>query len=132
MKDFLEDRKTIGKADSIIRYYKQELNQFQEWLLQNNLDNQPIIEFTPSQFREYFVYISQPRTSSYNKTGKTNGRGKSVRHASFRYLRALFNWVWEQEDYEFRNPISKVKVEPSHRPRLEEMPTENIQKMINH
>ncbi len=125
VQDFLADRKISGKAKTTLKYYKWEFNTFTNWLIENHLENQPIIHFTPAQLRDFFAWLSLSRPGC-------KGRGKGGRHASYRAIKALFRFIWDQEDIQIRNPISKVKIEPNRIPPLAEMPLENIQAVLNH
>ncbi len=69
VQDFLADRKISGKAKTTLKYYYWEFNTFSNWLKENHLENQPITEFTPAQFRDFFAWLSNPRQGC-------KGRGK--------------------------------------------------------
>jgi len=125
-KDLIIDKQTSGKSDKTVKYYKDEFRVFQKWLKIVGLENQPLVDFTPTQLREFFLFMSQPSEISIK------GRNTSGRHAIYRAVRALFNWVWEMEDLDIKNPIKKVKLAPPKTPPLPEIPTDNIQAMLDY
>jgi site-specific recombinase XerC len=43
----------------------------------------------------------------------------------------VFNWIWYEEDFNIKNPIEKVKIDANRIPPLAEIPTDNIQALLN-
>jgi integrase/recombinase XerD len=121
---FLIDRQARGLAKGTVKYYEQELNQFAAWL-----DDAGIVQFeeiTADLLRAYLLSLEQKREE---------GRGRSPGgvHASYRSLRALFNWYMEEfEPDDWKNPIRKVKAPKVNKNPLPGIPLDNVLAMIEH
>jgi site-specific recombinase XerD len=91
---FMVERRSRRLSAHTIRFYEVELGLFSRWL-----DRQGVIsleELTADVIRLYLMDLS----------GTRNPGGQ---HASYRAIRALLTWVWDELDIETRNPITRVK-----------------------
>jgi integrase/recombinase XerD len=90
---FLLDRRSRNLSRNTITFYSLELGYFADFL-----DGQGVTmldEVTPEVIRLYLTTLAEHR----------NGGGC---HASYRAIRALLLWAWEEYDYPGRNPITRV------------------------
>jgi integrase/recombinase XerD len=103
---FLIDRKSTGKSDYTIRFYRGYFR-----LLVAFCESQAITQITqltPNDIRQFILWLEQ------------TGHNKGGCHAAFRTLRAFLYW-WEDETEPegWRNPIKKV-----HAPKVAIQPLE--------
>jgi site-specific recombinase XerD len=92
---FLDSRRILGRKNSTIHNYRVELIQFTEYL--TPLGVEEIDQLTPLLVKTYL-----------HKLWNTRNHGGV--HASYRVLRAFFNWYKSFEDPDWFNPADKIKV----------------------
>jgi site-specific recombinase XerD len=107
--------KTTNCSPRTVEFYTLALKYFGQYLEKRNIQN---IDISPLVIREYFVEL---------KTHRNIGGC----HASFRALKCFFNWVGNEYDLIWKNPIYKVKVPHSKIPPLPEIPMEDVRKLLN-
>jgi integrase/recombinase XerD len=113
---FLIDRLVKNLSKYSIRYYRNELNQFNKWLEQSGYIN--IQDITPEIIKTWILSIQTKR----NPGGV---------HASYRAIKALFNWYeFEYEPAGWKNPIKKVKIKNPKIEPLPGIPIGDIEKMV--
>lgn len=92
---FIVERRSRGLVEGTIEYYFSELEGFANFL--DLLGVVQLEEITPDLIRKYLLQLSKTR----NEGGV---------HASFRAIRAFFNWYENEfEPDNWKNPIRKVK-----------------------
>jgi site-specific recombinase XerD len=103
---FLTDRQARGLSQRTIQFYASELATWYRWLKAQGL--LCVEDLTPHVLRSWLLHLGQKR----NPGGV---------HANYRAIRAFMRWLWEEYDFELKNPIAKV--EP---PRVPEVPLQPI------
>ena len=116
--DFLYERKSRNRSKNTIRFYSDELRYFSNWLESNNIKIKDVIDISPSLLRRYFLSVGERRT-------------KGGIHASFRAIKAFINFIDDELEPTWKNPIKKVKIQSNIQPQIEGISIEDIQKMIN-
>jgi integrase/recombinase XerD len=117
IESFLIDRKAEGLTRSSIEFYTIRLRQFLTYC-----DSQAvklIDEISPDFLRRYILIYSE----SHNPGGV---------HASYRTLRAFFNWLEFEEVLppDWRNPIKKVKAPRVDLPPLDPISLEDVSLLL--
>jgi integrase/recombinase XerD len=93
---FLIDRKSTGKSDYTIRFYKGYFKLFVEFC--ESIAIKDIMQITPNDLRQYLLWLEQ---TNHNAGGC---------HAAHRTLKAFLYWFEDEVEPEnWRNPIRKVK-----------------------
>ena len=114
LSSFFIDRKSRGLSKRTIDYYEEKLFRFQKYT--NNQGIQYLHEITPDYLRLYMLQLSQ----TCNNGGV---------HAHYRALRSFFNW-FENENDNFKNPITKVSPPKVNHQVKEGISIQNVMKMV--
>lgn len=88
---------TNGHAKDTIRFYRTHLPQFIEWMEGQEICSVELIR--PQHIRTYL----------YEYTGQHSQTGA---HLTYRAIKAMLRWAWDEYDIEIPNPINKVKCSP--------------------
>jgi len=116
--DFLFERQSRNRSKNTIRYYSDELRYFSSWLQSNNIEILDITDITPSLLRRYFLSVGEHRS-------------KGGIHASYRALKSFVNFLNEEFEPAWKNPINKVKIQSNVQPPIQGLSITDIQKMIS-
>lgn len=95
MEAFLKERKSQNLAKGTIKYYKNNLLIFVDYL--DNLEIKFIHQITPNIIRDFLLLLEE------------RGHNSGGIHGYFRAIRAFLKWYWEEEEPDYSNPINKVK-----------------------
>jgi integrase/recombinase XerD len=103
---FLIDRKSSGKSNCTIQFYKDCIKLFIKFCESQAITQ--ITQLTPNDIRQYMLWLEQ------------TGHNKGGCHAAYRTLRAFLYWFEDEVEPEgWRNPIKKV-----HAPKVNIQPLE--------
>lgn len=112
---FLLDRKSSQLSPRTIEFYDLELGFFEDDAINKNIFT--IDQIDPDFLRAHLLALSESR----NPGGI---------HARYRAIRAFLNWLWNENELDTRNPITRVKPpKVSHEP-LPGVPVEHIIRMV--
>lgn len=114
--NFIIDRQARGLSSNTIRFYRDELGLLARWMDERG-DNQ-VNSLTPELLRVYFVDLA-------------NRRNRGGVHTSFRAIKACLNWLTQEEDGDYKNPIIKVQVPAAKIKPLPGISIAHIQRMID-
>jgi site-specific recombinase XerD len=112
---FLQDRDTRQLSPRTIQFYSDELMQWHDWVE----DQGPalITTVTTKLLRSWFLHLATRR----NKGGV---------HANYRALRAFLRWVWEENEFDHRNPIERVHLTYPRPDPLPPMPLDDLREIL--
>lgn len=113
---FLTKRQSRGLSKHTIKYCRNELSYFREYL--GGIGVVELAEVTSDLIRHYLLNL-----------GKRPNQG--VVHLAFRAIKAWVNWIWDEFDIEERNPITHVKKPISDDRILLGLDFDDAQKIIN-
>ena len=106
--DFVEPfflaKKGEGRAAPTLASYREKLNHWLRWL--DECEVEKISELTPHVIRTYLM--------DYRGTHNQGGT-----HMSYRVIKTFLRWIWLEFDFEWQNPISKVKCSANQIPPIE-------------
>lgn len=91
---FYLSRKAEGRVDETIFYYRQKISRFIQWLGKCHITE--IGAITPAAIRTFLMELSE----NHNQGGV---------HSFYRSIKAFLNWAWFEYEFEWTNPITKVK-----------------------
>lgn len=112
---FYTDRLSSQVSPRTLEFYQYELTKFRDRLEYSGISN--VDEIAPDIIRSHMLELATSR----NPGGV---------HARFRAIRAWLNWIWEEHEIEWRNPIIRVKSPKVKTDPLPGIPIENIMRMV--
>jgi integrase/recombinase XerD len=115
---FLIDRKSTGKSNYTIQFYKGYFKRFVQFCESQAITQ--VLEITPNDIRQFILWLEQ------------TGHNKGGCHAAYRTLRTFLYWFEDEVEPEgWRNPIKKVKAPKVAIEPLEPAGIEDIRSMIS-
>lgn len=113
--EFILDRESRNRSATTIKYYKLELKYFNQYLSEQNITT--IEQITPTVLRMWFGELG-----THRQQGGIAG--------SFRTIKSFLIWVWNEYDYQTKNPIYKVNVSPAKNQPLPEIPIDAVKQLL--
>lgn len=95
VEQFIKSKKSENIAKGTLRYYKDNL-----WVFTDFLENQEvkfISQITPSLLRDFLLLLEE------------RGHNPGGIHSFYRVVKTFLRWYWEEEEPTYANPINKVK-----------------------
>lgn len=114
---FCEDRMLNNRSPKTIKFYKLELKYFYNWLINQQFDTN-IESLNGNIIKKYLLNL-----------GKSRSPGGI--HCSFRSIKAFCNYIDDQLEPSWKNPIKKVKLSTVKLDPLPEIPLPIIQQLLN-
>jgi integrase len=105
-----------GLQPHTIELYQHAIKKLIKYMLTINVKT--IDQLTPDNLRSFFILLKE----NHNTGGV---------HLFYRSIKAFLRWVWDEFEFETRNPIERVKVEPAKVIARPGIPLESIEKMIS-
>lgn len=95
VESFLKDRTSQNLARGTIKYYRDNLKIFTDFLDSQSIKF--ISQITSSSIREFLLLL------------ETRGHNPGGIHSFYRCVKTFLRWYWEEEEPGYPNPVSKVK-----------------------
>lgn len=113
---FLVDRQAQRLSPATLRFYRQELKYFADFLGEQGAAG--VAEVTPDLIRRWLLKLA-------------DRRGDGGVHASYRAIKAFLRWAWDEYEIPARNPISKVKPPKLPQEILEPVSTDDVHALLS-
>lgn len=116
IKDLLEPfftaKRSEGRAEPTIRQYREKLIRWADWL--ENIGLTAIGDLTTYAIRCYLLEYRE----SHNQGGT---------HSVYRVIKVFLRWAWLEYDFDWPNPVIKVKCSANQIPPIEGVKPEHIE-----
>ena len=114
---FLKAKKSENKARGTIKYYKDNLKVFTQFL--DNQEIKLISQLNPTILRDFLLILEE------------RGHNPGGIHGFYRAVKAFLKWYWEEEEPTYNNPILKVKAPKVPQESIEGISLDDFQRMLD-
>lgn len=115
LEPFLLSREAEGRSQATLIFYRQKLDLWFRWLDHQGVTT--VAEVTPQVIRAYLLDLKADHSQ-----GGT--------HSFYRSIKAFFRWMWYEYDFDWPNPILKVKCEANRMPPIEGVAPEHVERIL--
>jgi site-specific recombinase XerD len=117
VEQFLKAKKSENKARGTIKYYRDNLKTFTDFL--DSQEVKLISQITPNVIRDFLLLLEE------------RGHNAGGIHGFYRAVKAFLKWYWEEEETTTHNPILKVKPPKVPVESIEGVSIEQFHKLLN-
>ncbi len=117
--DFLEPfflgKKAEGRSSATLFFYRQKLEVWIRWLEDHGI--RVLADVTPQVIRTYLMELKE-------------GHNQGGVHSFYRSIKAFLRWMWYEYDFDWPNPIMKVRCEANNIPPITGVQPEHIDRIF--